>query len=146
MNFSFWVSRSPSETFCLLLSEDGMETMRGGWGVPGIARVRRLPDRTLFIRDSWGLYHREVLVQSHKDRLLVFRITPNPVHRLLVRSLQETWSLRAGDGGTWVQREWQWDARLFPRALWRRVIERHNQDLLVWMEHISSPRRPLYNL
>lgn len=147
MNFSFWIQKSPSEVFRLLLSEDGMETMQSSKWVPGIERVRRLPDGTLFVQDSWGMYHRERVTQIQKDRLLVFRITPNPVARIFIRSIQETWVLRASRGGTQVDRGFDWIPRLwFPERYLRRAIEKHNKDLQDWISSTQRPRRPLYNL
>lgn len=140
---SFWTSKTPSEVFPLIASADAMEQFQGLWPVPGIESA--LPGGDIAVRDSWGFWNREKITACQEPYLLVFRIRPNPLLRLFVRSLQEEWRLQPELGGTRVWRNWEWDQRLpFPKKLFQRAILRNNRDLTRWIAYTEKPRRPLH--
>ena len=141
---SFWTSETRGRAFSVIASADAIELFAGAWPVPGIDQVDILSTRQFLVRDSWGLYHREQIVQVGADKKLVFHIKPNWLIRLLVGSISEEWLFHDYFGGTLVQRTLSFSRpRKLPLRLFRAAIDRNNKALAAIIGSTRTPQRPL---
>lgn len=143
MKFSFLVEATPSQSFDFIASTGGMESFRGGFGVPGIKRAR-IDNQYIIVQDSWGFTNREKLVQVKRGSLLVFYIKPNPVISKLIRSISEEWHFFERQTGTEIVRSFSFDSNWNPPLfLFKRAIEKHNQDLARLIKNGSPKKQSL---
>lgn len=145
---AFWTDAPPDRAFNIIASVDAMKMFQGSRGVPGISDVI-LNGRDLLVRDSWGFWNKEQIVQFTRPTetevgKISFRIEPNPLLRLGIGALLEEWIIIPSYGGSLVRRTFQ-AAR--PKPFWKNIlwpsVEENNNNLRQALSRSRDPQEPL---